>query len=103
MYANIDRKFTSEPIFKKNIGEFQSVILVDGSSDCGHGNRPCSENMLKFKVFGTQGCIYANAIVKESFPIYKLVSISPSTYTSQNTTKGIKNAPVIRLIDKCAA
>ncbi len=103
MHEDIERTFSSEPIFKKNIGDFQRAMLVTGGSDCGYGNGSCSESTLVFKVLGTQGCIYATAIVEESFPIYKLVSVKPQTYTSQNTTNGIKNGPVITLIRKCAA
>ena len=103
MYADIERKLSSEPIFKKNIGKFQKAILVHKGTDCDYSDILCSESRLEFKVFGTHGCIYADAFVKESFPTYELVSISPSTYTSQNTTNSIKNEPIVTLIRECVA
>jgi len=98
MYSEIDRKFSSEPIFKQSIGDFQRATLVHSGNDCEYADdADCFENNLMFKVVGTRGCIYAEAIVKESFPVYRLIAVAPSTYVFQNTTNGITDAPATRI------
>jgi len=101
MYVDIDTKFSSDPVLKESIGEFQRAILVHNGDDCEYSKTPCFENNLLFKVIGTRGCIYANATVKESFPIYELISVSPSTYGSQKGSAETGKAPAVSLIRGC--
>jgi len=103
MYADIDMKFSSEPIFKESIGEFQRATLIHSGNDCEYADTQCFENNLVFKVIGTRGCIYADAVVKESFPIYKMISVTPSTYTSQKGSTETGKAPALSLIRECRA
>ncbi len=77
MYEEIETTLLASTDIHTLIGKFQKASL-HSDADCA------SDNMcyLRFKVQGEQACVYAKAQVYESFPMYRLISVSPETYMS---------------------